>query len=608
MVNKNIQMKEKDGNKWNNLFPLSLNENIFNNDGLNLNNQLKEINIKTTTKIDNNFYKFKKDDNFENVLNNYNRILFDDEVFNLEHELNFSNKTIIARNTIFKNISENNILKITGSNNKIEGLILETSELKGIEIDGDNNLLNGLVVSRNEKLIKNEVNYTPLLEIKGRFNTVINSEFFNGGVGINISDGGDNKIYNNFIHDNTIGIRNSPSSNNNIISGNTITKNNVTNKSGSDGILIHRNSQSIIVENNFISNNGEHGMYIQGHHCIIKNNIVKNNNNDGIKLGSHETDLFEQDPPYMLHEIIIENNICFNNGVDGIYLQTPYKNISIIGNKTFNNYDNGIKTVYISSERKHSENLIISNNETQNMSINAYENVLLNNNIISGELALAGLDTGEENAIYKPIIRNNIMEEFRGFRAKLPIIEDNIIKKSFSIGSNMGYTKAILKNNDITLDEGINIDIGFIDKLINNKIIFKKGFFHLKTEILPTEIIGNNIEAKNLASDENLFEYFWIKQDNKQITKFINNHFKINNGMVFDWFSQDCIITNNIFDSHSTNDSIVKFRGKNLIFTNNISLSTGQFSANETGTVGIVKNNKMNIMNVSEGVIEKDNF
>ena len=43
MVNRNIQMKKKNNDEWENLFPLTLNENVFNNDGLNLNDQLNEI-------------------------------------------------------------------------------------------------------------------------------------------------------------------------------------------------------------------------------------------------------------------------------------------------------------------------------------------------------------------------------------------------------------------------------------------------------------------------------------------------------------------------------------------------------------------------------------
>lgn len=42
MVNKNIQMKEKDSNSWNNLFPLTLQENVFNETGTPLDNVLKD--------------------------------------------------------------------------------------------------------------------------------------------------------------------------------------------------------------------------------------------------------------------------------------------------------------------------------------------------------------------------------------------------------------------------------------------------------------------------------------------------------------------------------------------------------------------------------------
>ena len=36
MVNKNIQMKARNGNEWDNLFPLTLTENVFDNEGNNI--------------------------------------------------------------------------------------------------------------------------------------------------------------------------------------------------------------------------------------------------------------------------------------------------------------------------------------------------------------------------------------------------------------------------------------------------------------------------------------------------------------------------------------------------------------------------------------------
>ena len=54
MKNKNIQMKEKDGKDWNNLFPISLNENIFNDKGINLNKQLENLNHTIENNINKN--------------------------------------------------------------------------------------------------------------------------------------------------------------------------------------------------------------------------------------------------------------------------------------------------------------------------------------------------------------------------------------------------------------------------------------------------------------------------------------------------------------------------------------------------------------------------
>ena len=55
MVNRNIQMKKKNNDEWENLFPLSLNENIYNTEGKNLNEQFNQL----TNDISNDFNSYK---------------------------------------------------------------------------------------------------------------------------------------------------------------------------------------------------------------------------------------------------------------------------------------------------------------------------------------------------------------------------------------------------------------------------------------------------------------------------------------------------------------------------------------------------------------------
>src|SRR5699024_6128865 len=157
--------------------------------------------------------------------------------------------------------------------------------------------------------------------------------------------------------------------------------NDVVRGSGADGIIVHRNSTGVIVENNHISNSGKHGVYAQGDHLIIRGNVVFDNVVDGIKMGSHETQLFDATQPYHSKNNIIENNIYFNNSTEGIYLQTPYENVSILNNQSFGNGDNGIKTAYISSERFYADGLKIDGNQTQNIAVSSFLNVsVINNN------------------------------------------------------------------------------------------------------------------------------------------------------------------------------------------------------------------------------------
>lgn len=41
MANKNIQIKHKEGNNWNNLYPFTTTENVFENNGLSLKERLE---------------------------------------------------------------------------------------------------------------------------------------------------------------------------------------------------------------------------------------------------------------------------------------------------------------------------------------------------------------------------------------------------------------------------------------------------------------------------------------------------------------------------------------------------------------------------------------
>lgn len=52
MVNKNIQMKSKNGDTWDNLFPLTLMENVFNNNGQNIDTLLTDFRNETTDYVD----------------------------------------------------------------------------------------------------------------------------------------------------------------------------------------------------------------------------------------------------------------------------------------------------------------------------------------------------------------------------------------------------------------------------------------------------------------------------------------------------------------------------------------------------------------------------
>src|SRR5699024_10492303 len=244
-----------------------------------LRKRIDEKQQEITTQLADTYYLLKPNglddsENFKNALMNYKRIILNEGIYHINVDVTVSNATIIGNNVEIKSFDTGGVpLTINGDNNIIEGLEITSTGRKVLEVNGNNNKVLKNKYHVVKELSRSNVTYLPVVSIVGSYNKILDNEMFNGGSGITIDgveNGGTNNIVKrNSIHDNTMGIRNAPSANHTIISENNVYDNNVVRGSGADGIIVHRNSTGVIVENNHISNSGEHGVYAQGDHLII---------------------------------------------------------------------------------------------------------------------------------------------------------------------------------------------------------------------------------------------------------------------------------------------------------------------------------------------------
>ena len=155
---------------------------------------------------------------------------------------------------------------------------------------------------------------------------------------------------------------------NNIVSGLTISSiaydinifNNTFENNTDIGISVHgtrnESSRNILIKKNFVGNNGlgqffDAGIYLSDVHgsVIIKNNVVSYNNEHGIYLLRSSANLFT-------------DNIIKYNLVNGFYLCSSSANL-IENNFITNNTDNGIYLDLFSSNNDICDNIIDDNND-----------------------------------------------------------------------------------------------------------------------------------------------------------------------------------------------------------------------------------------------------
>jgi parallel beta-helix repeat protein len=297
-----------------------------------------------------------------------------------------------------------------------------------------------------------------------------------------------------------------------------ISNNVIANNSGA-GIRLDDLSNSIISQNNVISNVGEGILGLQNNTIVSGNNITSNfegihvigNNNvvSGNNITNNDLGIIAFGDNFT----IIGNNIRNNNDLGIIAFGD---NFTIIGNNIRNNFE-GILAVV--------NNTIISRNNITNCqirggSINGYndnvsQNTITNNGWNSTEpISTGGIEFGLENSV----LRGNIIADNNGTGlmlgvGNLTIVENYITNNPVGIGNSWFIGNSTIKSNYIKNNVvGINLteSSGILsnDTLIYNNYFsniinaYDEGYNHWNiTKTLGTNIVGGPYLGGNYWSD-----------------------------------------------------------------------------------------------------------
>ena len=326
--------------------------------------------------------------------------LINNSVYNSQSKailLEYSNNNNVSRNRLY-NITEDGLGVWYGDNNSISenkltnigwAISLHYADFNniskndvnhniqnGIELHNSNNngITRNLVINNGAGILLNYANYTWIFNntikhssgegivIGGNNNWISNNFVDNNTWGMGFGEGHNNTAIHNYIHNssaigievysdnqtfldniitnNSLGIFINTTSNNNNISGNTISFNNES------GISLGPDSNNNTISENTINHNGHKGISLDGNNNIISRNTVSNNNNEGINLDGN-------------NNIISRNNVNNNNN-EGIFLAHSSNNNWISKNHISNN-GGGISFVEQSYNNTAIDNYIQSN-------------------------------------------------------------------------------------------------------------------------------------------------------------------------------------------------------------------------------------------------------
>ena len=367
----------------------------------------------------------------------------------------------VIRNSIIQWNQEDNTFRMTGIflSNTSKGQIVNNTVYdltKGIHLNNisnvkiiSNTIYDHTITNHMEEgiLVENSyflnVSKNKIYDISGTGNGMfLNSSFFNNitdnkiydianGNGVRLENSSSNKVSENIVYNNEVGITLQASHNN------TFSRNNVSNNAD-HGLVLDQSHNNSILENN-IKDNTQEGIYIVNSHnnTIVKSEIKDNtingiyvsnsddnvisenkiqNNGDGIHLINSRFNSLSENTIYnnTQHGVhlddsglnVIMANIIWENGENGINFIQSQNNV-ISDSYIYNNGLHGISLDSVSDQNNISKNRIYDNIENginlkDSFNLNIWDNNIHNNGL-NGILS----HDGEYGTFYGNIIQNN---------------------------------------------------------------------------------------------------------------------------------------------------------------------------------------------------------
>lgn len=481
------------------------------------------------------------------------------------------------------------VINVTGDRNTIEGVtLINNTSREGLRVEGEHNRITHVTAKADTKYTTGSaLSYVPLILIRGSHNVLSQSTALNGGSGITVQAGDYNTVTHCTSNHNTMGMRNAPSGRYTKITDNQFSHNNVTTVSGADGLLVHRNSTGIIISRNYVSDNGEHGIYFQGDHTLVSDNVVHDNYNDGIKAGAHQTQLYQHSGTYVSRHNVIKNNLSYHNAGCGIYYQTPFDHIAISGNKTHSNNDEGIKVVSMGESSSYKlGSLIVDHNQSESLFITGHEYTEIKDNHITGRLFTTATGTDASLRMLNPIISGNTCTVLSVSRARNSTVSNNTVTQQVTI---QDQAHAVLRDNEFRLDTSLNCTN--LREFINNRISFTNGG-QLTNAGQIRRFINNYLESLSLGSEQFVYAPDWNTGGRVQV---IGNHFVINTaGAFLELFGANALVSGNLFEGGSSSVTTIRMRGDNAVVSGNTSTNSARVNFHSNG---IGKNNVLDFVN-----------
>jgi len=398
------------------------------------------------------------------------------------------------------------------------------------------------------------------------------------------------RITENRIHDNITGIvldygGSLGFGDNTVVSSNVIYDNNAgstLHMSGADGILTYKTTKGHTITINTISNNGEHGTYIQSTKNTVVGNVVFDNPGSGLKFGGG-------------FESTISANNCYNNAGDispnddaDIYIQSPFGNTVVQGNTCINSSGvYGIRCVWLESKAIVGEesNMTFSGNSVYGVysvdaiRVSGEKGFVVNGNSSNGNI-LISQSTTNHPVMTNTSVSNNTCVRLTIDKASAPIIKNNDCDEFYI---NSSASAAIVNGNNIRLQTSAIGSLKDISQFSFNNIVY--------TETVTTNPLftqggsvsdnsGKRFAGNVFNSSGGRIIYFTSDSISGNDITFIDNELNgVVNQCVYMWGENHQFIGNRETGDGGT---LCFIRGTNNIITNNLGVIAVEIPASNT--------------------------